>query len=382
MNILVVTATYPPSSNGVAVSTLRTVSELRKLGHSVVVIGPDHGEKIDTEYIALQTIHNIPFVPRDYPVIVPSLSPFQIRAIYKRSWDIIHVHHPKPLGLFALSLGELVHTPVVFTYHSQHDLNIEIYAGWLPVEIKKLLYSITVKDLCNRVNGVIATTHWLQKSLIKKFPHQRIYYASTAGLESPFYRNGNKTELRRKHNIPLNKFQFLVVSRLAKEKNIPYILSAFSVWAKRHDNGMLIIIGDGLYKGHLERFVQRCPFKSRIIFIGNIPNDKLSDWYNMSDIFLYSSISDTIGINILEAMSARLPVVARNHITSREIIRSGYNGILAENKITGFVRAMEVAIIEKKRLSHGAYETANHYMIKNTTKDLVHIYEDVIKRFV
>jgi 1,2-diacylglycerol 3-alpha-glucosyltransferase len=381
MNILVVTATYPPSANGVAVSTMRTVTELRRLGHTVAVIGPDHGKKSDTDYMALQTIRNIPFLPRDYPVIVPSLTLYQMHTMQKRSWDIIHVHHPKPLGTLALSIGLSLNAPVVFTYHTQHDLNLETHFGWLSAGIKKWIYHIVVKNLCFRVNGVIATTRWLQVSLQKKFPHQKIYHASTAGLESLFYVKDEKSILRKKHAIPSDSPVFLVVSRLSKEKNIPYILSAFSQWAKRHDKGILVLVGDGLYKEHLMKLVRKNRFKSRMIFIGNILNDQLADWYSMSDIFLYSSTTDTIGINILEAMSARLPVVARNHITSREVIRTGYNGILAGRGIAGYVKAMDAALKERKKLSYGARETAKQYMIKNTTKDLIRIYEDVITRF-
>jgi len=381
MNILIITATYPPSVNGVAVSTMRTVSELRRLGHAVVIIGPDHKDNPDPDYIAFQTIRNVPFVPRDYPVIMPSLSQSQMNLLKKRRWDIIHVHHYKPVGSFALSLGEVVHAPVVFTYHTQYDQYLETHARWIPTSIKKWLYHITVKDLCLRVHGVIATTQWLQHTLQKKFPHQNIYYASTAGLVSPFYVSGMKSTARHKYSIPPNVPVFLVVSRLAKEKNIPYILSAFSVWAKKHDKGMLLLAGDGLYKNHLEGLVQRSKNRSRVHFLGNIPNDQLFTWYSMADVFLYSSITDTIGINILEAMSARLPVVARNHITSREVVSTGYNGILANRGIKGFTYAMEEALRKKEKLSSGASKTAKEYLIQNTTNDLISIYNDIIARF-
>jgi len=381
MNILIITATYPPSVNGVAVSTMRTVSQLRRLGHTVTIIGPDHKDNPDPDYIAFQTIRNMPFVPRDYPVIVPTLSASQMKRLQKQKWDIIHVHHHKPVGSLALSLGELIHAPVVFTYHTQYDQYLETHAGWLPTSIKKWLYYITVKDLCLRVNGVIATTKWLQRALEKKFPRQHIYYASTAGLASTFYVSETKNTLRHKHSTPLNIPIFLVVSRLAKEKNISYILSAFFLWAKKHENGMLLIVGDGLYKSHLEGLSQKSQYASRIRFLGNIPNNQLSAWYSMSDVFLYSSITDTIGINILEAMSARLPVVAINHITSREVLRTGHNGILATRGIKGFADAMEQTLRDMKKLSSGGSETAKEYFIQKTTDDLLCIYKDVIARF-
>ena len=73
MNILVITATYPPSVNGVAISTQRTVLALKKRGHTVFVLGP--GEFL--------TLHNVPFAPKDYPIIFPFLFAIGFSATYE-----------------------------------------------------------------------------------------------------------------------------------------------------------------------------------------------------------------------------------------------------------------------------------------------------------
>ena len=81
-------------------------------------------------------------------------------------------------------------------------------------------------------------------------------------------------------------------------------------------------------------------------------------------------------------MSARLPVVARNHITTREVIRNGFNGILAGKGIKRFVSAMDEAMQKRTVLSRGAFEKSKEYMIGKTTTDLVDVYRDVIRRYV
>jgi len=376
-----ITATYPPSANGVAVSTLRTVRELRRVGHHVGILGPKTSI-VDPDYIAFQTIRHMPFVPADYPVIVPLLTPQLIKKLEKISWDVIHVHHHKPVGSIALALGKLFHIPVVFTYHTQYDRYIETHAGWIPSIVKKWLYRIAVRNLCVHVNGVIATTRWLREVLQRKLPRQNVYYASTAGLESPFAVSVKKQSLRQKYKIPVNGSVFITVSRLSKEKSISFLIKAFSLWARRHMTGTLIIVGDGPYRGRLEYVVHKKHLEARIQFTGKIPNADLGEWYCLANVFLYCSLTDTIGINIIEAMSARLPVVARNHITTREVIRNGFNGILAGKGIKRFVSAMDEAMQKRTVLSRGAFEKSKEYMIGKTTTDLVDVYRDVIRRYV
>jgi 1,2-diacylglycerol 3-alpha-glucosyltransferase len=378
MNILIVTATYPPSANGVAISTKRSVEALRSLGHRVVVIGPNfpNSEK-DLDYISFFTV-KIPFFGLvDYPIVIPASSVSFARKLPKITWDVIHVHHPFFVGEFAVSLGVVLQTPVLFTYHTQYDAYLN-HLTLLPEYVKKYLYKKNVLDFLNKLDGIIATTKWLQKDLMVKSGRQDVYYISTAGLPRSFVVQKSDAHLRAELGLPHKGPIFLSVSRLSPEKKTDILLRAFLVWAKTHPHGILIIIGDGSYRQTLESISRQHPQGKRILFVGKVPNEQLAPWYTVATVFLYSSVTDTIGINIIESMSAGVPVVAPDHYTTREIIQNHYNGILASRK--SIAEQMSVALKKRLLLSSGAKKTADRYDGTVLTKKLLLVYEKVRKK--
>lgn len=381
MNILVITATYPPSANGVAVSTKRTVSALRTLGHRVVVIGPRHPHgNIDDDYVALPTAWIPVFGLRDYPIPLPQSLPIVLRRVPRLRWDIVHVHHPIIAGPYAQTIARALHVPVVFTYHTQYDVAME-HIALLPSWITRWYYERTIVETLKKFSGIIATTKWLQEALEKKIPDVPIYYVSTAGLPKPFRVDATKQELRSRLGIRRRGPIFLSVSRLSPEKRTDILIAGFLAWAAKHPEGDLVIVGDGGHRAHLEHIVAKSTFAHRVQFIGKIPNEQLPSWYSAADIFLYSSITDTIGINILEAMSAGLPVVAPDHKTSREVIVDGKNGRLYKGPPARMAQAIHSALRIQKRLSAGALVTSRLYALSRTTKSLCRVYESIRQQY-
>jgi len=291
------------------------------------------------------------------------------------------VHHPVIAGPFAIKLGKKLCVPVVFTYHTQYDQYIEHFVG-LPQFMKrwlhKWIYQGVLLSTVRSFDGVIATTTWLKKILEKSISGTPVYYASTAGLTTPFLVSQSKQLLRKKLGLPLDEPVFLSVSRLSKEKRTDILLRGFLHWAQRHHKGILIIIGDGANRRHLEAIASRSPHHHRVKFMGKIPNEKLQSWYSSADVFLYSSITDTIGINILEAMSAGLPVVAPDHITTREIIVSGSNGVLYKGDASKMAKAIDMTIARRNIMAKQALAISKKYHISTTVRELMNIYETVI----
>ncbi len=385
MNILVITATYPPSANGVAVSTKRTVTALRKLGHRVVVYGPKRsGIPEEQDYIAAPTIR-IPLLGiSDYPIAIPHPVAVLCALLPDIRWDIIHVHHPVIAGPFAVRMGKKLGVPVVFTYHTRYDQYIEHFLG-APLYFRRWLYRWLYEgglvSIIRSFDGVIATTRWLKTMLTKTIPGLRVYYASTAGLTKSFFVRRSKQTLRRTLGLSEAEPVFLSVSRLSKEKRTDILLRGFLHWADTHDQGILVMVGDGGNRSYLESLSRASVHHARVRFVGKILNDDLPQWYSCADIFLYSSITDTIGINILEAMSAGLPVVAPDHLTTREIIVPGANGQLYKGNESGMAKAIDTALRYRNRLARGAFHTAKGYDVMITIRQLLGIYETLIRQY-
>lgn len=380
MNILVITATYPPSTNGVAVSTKRLVTALRLLGHRVVVVGPSHPGVHDNDYLALPTAR-IPLLGlSDYPLPLPPPARIFWRRLPAIQWDIIHVHHPFLMGTFALALRRHLDAPVVFTYHTQYDKYLD-HLTFLPRRLRHFLYTSAVLKLCQKFDRVIATTRWLQKELEKVLGHGKVVYATTAGIAKPFLVSQTKKNLRGALKLPPSEPILLSVSRLSWEKRTDILLRGFLRWAEHHTKGRLLVIGDGGYRRALEKLAKAHRQGHRVLFMGKIPNENLPPWYSSADLFLYSAITDTVGINIIEAMSAGLPVVAPDHKTTRELIRSGYNGILCSTASDSMAQAIDEVLMNEKRLSYGAINTVREYLLERTVQRILTIYEEARQEF-
>lgn len=384
MNILVITATYPPSANGVAVSTKRMVTALRKSGHRVVVYGPKRLGVSEPDYIAAPTIR-IPLLGiSDYPIAIPHPVDVLCAKLPDIRWDIIHVHHPVIAGPFAVRMGKKLGVPVVFTYHTRYDQYIEHFLG-VPLYFRRWLYRWLyegwVVHILRSFDGVIATTRWLKTMLSRNIPGLRVQYASTAGLTKSFLVRRSKASLRRALGLPEAGPVFLSVSRLSKEKRTDILLHGFLHWADTHPQGILVMVGDGGNRQFLESVTRASVHHARVRFVGKIPNDNLPQWYSSADLFLYSSITDTVGINILEAMSAGLPVVAPDHLTTREIIVPGVNGQLYKGNAFRMANAIDVALRNRRTLEKGARNTAKAYDIRITIRKLLDIYETLIRQY-
>ena len=116
----------------------------------------------------------------------------------------------------------------------------------------------------------------------------------------------------------------LCVGRLAAEKNLSLVLSAFERLVGVNAHVKLVLVGDGPLKPSLEK---KHP---EVVFAGFRTGEDLAQHYASADMFLFPSLTETFGNVTLEAMSSGLPVVAFRHAAAAELIHSGVNGQLIE----------------------------------------------------
>lgn len=379
MNILIITLTYKPSLNGVAIYTSRLVKWLRKNGHSVWVIGPKVKNLHDPQYLSLPTIFDVPFVPSDYPVALPIITNKQMKNLATVKWDIIHVQHPSIFTKFAVSLGQKLSAPVVFTYHTHYEQYIQTFVNWLPEFTQKDIYEKQVLDVCNEVQAVFVNTPWIKDMLRHKITTPT-YLSPTSGLEKLFYKPDSKVNSRKLLKLPEGKPIFLSVARLDKVKNIDFIIRAFAQWKKRH-SGYLMLVGDGNERATLESLVKKLRLGSSVRFVGPIANTDISVWYNSADVFLFASTTDTLGISLIEALSAGLPVVAKKYPATESLIIPGKNGYLTKNTLNDYVKFMELAYANIQEMQPYSIETAKSYLLDKVMQELLNNYKSVISKY-
>ncbi len=140
-------------------------------------------------------------------------------------------------------------------------------------------------------------------------------------------RKPDREKTREKYGVHSEEKLVLFVGRLTSQKGCEYLIRAIPYIAKFF-NVKLLIAGDGYLRGELEGIAVRAGVRTRTIFAGFVGDDDLTDLFLCSDLMMIPSVYEPFGVVALEAMAARLPVVASNVDGLAEIIKHEENGIL------------------------------------------------------
>jgi len=393
LHIAIVTNNYTPYSGGVVSSINAFTEQLLAQGHRVTIITLDFlGQK-----------HTDP----DYVIRIPSLTQFThyknycavpwrpranlLEILRKLSPDVVHMQHPFLLCQSALKAARRLSIPVVFTYHTMY----ERYCHYVPLYQPFVEFAVTKKVLrfCKKVDQIIAPSSAIYDHLIKNgvttpvevipSPLQKNFIFFEGACPTKLDLSGEalaKTEERRRDAASLaqnKKFNLLLVSRLVKEKNVPFVLDVLKqLDAKKYH---LKIIGYGQQESFLRAYAYEELQLSRdqVQFIIKPPQEKLVQAYCEADLFLFPSTSDTQGLVLAEAMAGRTPVIAIDGPGQRDIVHNGFNGFIVGSKKEMVQKIKQIADDGNLLISlkNGALQTAQSYSPMALTSRLLQVYK-------
>src|SRR5689334_6784146 len=207
--------------------------------------------------------------------------------------NVIHAHSTLPGGWAALGLGRRTGIPVVLTEHSSP------YTMHLTTELKRQLVCETLRD----VNRVVAVSPTLAAQLSEVQPGVEIEIIGEM-VRTDFFVPGNGV----KHS---HGTTFFVAARLAEEKGLPHLIKAVHLLVEKGLNAFdLVIGGDGPIRRDLEDMVQTLGISNYCRFLGSLNRDEVRAGMQACDVFVLSSLRETFGIVVGEAMGCGKPVIA------------------------------------------------------------------------
>jgi 1,2-diacylglycerol 3-alpha-glucosyltransferase len=175
------------------------------------------------------------------------------------------------------------------------------------------------------------------------------------------------------HEVVLN------VGRIAYEKDLNVLLSAFARLKSWRPKAKLLLVGRGPYEPGLRALVRKKGIADDVIFAGFIPDDELPSYYAASDAFAIASRFETQGLAILEAMASGRPVAGVNFRAIPEFVRDGRNGFLFPPRdANGAAAAIDLCLDDRTTLGRGARQTAEGYTVESTTRKLLRVYETLV----
>lgn len=337
LRVALITETWPPEVNGVAMTLRRMVNGLIARGHGVQLIRPRQTPS-DTAAPdgALEEVlaHSLR-LPR-YEGLKLGL-PARRRLL--REWsmrrpDLVHVATEGPLGWTAVTAANKLRIPVTSDFHT----NFDHYSGHYGVAWLRQPVAAYLRRFHNRTAATYVPTAALAARLSAQ-GYERVEVVSR-GVDTTLYSPARRDEaLRRSWGLAPGALGVMCVGRLAPEKNLSLALEAFEAIRRQRPDARMILVGDGPLRASLERA------HPQVVFAGMRIGDDLAAHYASADLFLFASQTETFGNVTLEAMASGLCPVAYDYAAAAEVVRDLGNGGLARfGDAEGFIeRALQLA---------------------------------------
>ncbi|HKA42031.1 MAG TPA: glycosyltransferase family 1 protein [Burkholderiales bacterium] len=352
LRIAIVTETYLPEVNGVAITMGHMIAGLRHCRHDIQLIRPrQHQEEMPANEPGFEEVlvQGIP-IPR-YDALKLGLPAKQrLRRLWSaKRPDIVHIVTEGPLGWSALSAAHQLGLPVCTDFHTNFHTYTEHYGiGWLRKPITAYL-----RKFHNRSLATLVPTAAIRLEL------ERLGLANlrvvSRGVDTILFSPRRRSpQLRASWGLGSTDMAVIYVGRIAPEKNLPLLLRAFEAMREANPRLRLVLVGDGPARAALESS------HPEHVFAGMRTGEDLAAHYASGDIFLFPSTTETYGNVTMEAMASGLAVVAYDYAAAHQHIRQGVDGLLAAvDDAAGFTRLAVGLANDRGRAGHlGAHARA------------------------
>lgn len=257
----------------------------------------------------------------EFPPYESALSGTLVDVVKTYQLDILHVHYAIPhasSAYFAQKMLELegIHIPYVTTLHGT-DITL---VG------QELNYRPVVEFAINQSNAVTAVSNSLKQETLQKFNVQQDINVIYNFVDHARFKQYDQSQAR-KIIAPNGEKILTHVSNFRKVKRVDDVVRMFK-FLHTHLPSKLLLIGDGPERSKVEDMCRCEAFKKDVLFLGK--QERLEDIYNLSDLFILPSQSESFGLAALEAMACGLPVISSNAGGIPEVNMHGSTGYLSD----------------------------------------------------
>jgi len=342
LKIGILNDSFPPTIDGVANTAY----------HYARVIQQNHGDAVAVTPKYPGVRDNCPFEVYRYPSVpMPkrvgyragnSFSPTTVSNLVNMRFDLLHVHAPFSSSLLASQIQSKVNIPIVFTYHTKFDVDIDKRAPKPANVVMKQL----VKSNLHAANEV-----WVvSRGAVESLRHM--------GYNGPFKVMENGTDFRRDraadaavaeidrtYRLQSGEWVFLFVGRMMWYKNVRLALDALKILK---DGGLpfrMFFAGGGIDLPEITQYAASLGLQNNAVFLGPVSDrEKLRAFFSRANLFIFPSTYDTSGLVVKEAAACSLPSVLVRGSCAAEGVSDGVTGFLCGENAPDCARAVLQAV--------------------------------------
>ncbi len=370
--------TYLPFVGGVEQSIATFAQEFRDRGHRCLVVTPEMegAEDSTREVLRIPAVKQVAGTPFSVHIPVPGLIGAKLSEFEP---DIIHSHHPFLLGDAALRQARKRGVPLVFTYHTVWERYADFFMN---KTLKEMFVKLTV-EYSNLCSHVIAPSKSMQDFLVSLGVTRPITVIPT-GIDTAFLGSGDRQRGRAALGVSDKDKVAGFVGRVGPEKNLLFLTEAALQWCRRDADARFMVVGNGVLIPEIKRLFAEAGMESHLIAPGILKGQALADAYAAMDVFAFTSMTETQGIVLAEAMAAGKPILAIDAPGAREAVTDGVDGRLlpADVSAQDFAQVIEESMENPYVLEtwgRNAVSRSLQYSRQDTADRMLRLYQQLIE---
>lgn len=385
MKILITTDLYTTNTNGVVTSLKNLAYELIKKGHDVKILtfadkhsGSRNGNVYYIRSLPMDIIYPNVRIPASYGNKI-------VKELMEWHPDIIHSQCEFFSYRFAKRIAKKTGAPIVHTYHTLY----EQYVTYIfpSRRIGKHIVSMASRHILKNADVIIAPTSKVETAL-RGYGLKNKICVIPSGIDLSCHKNRLSESLRTQKRLALGiengKKVLINLGRLGNEKNLSELLYYFKDAKLHHPELVFLIVGDGPAKKELEKTASELNISDNVIFTGMVSPGDVTQYYQLADIFVSASTSETQGLTYIEASANGLPLLCRRDPCLSDVLINGKNGIDYETE-NEFQNALEKMLSNSewmKAAEQKSREIANHFEKSLFGNRVEALYADVLEKLL
>lgn len=396
MRIGLFTDQYYPSISGVVTSIKMLYEGLTDLGHECFIFTSyDEKKALPNEELLGKNIINIPGRPYPFKNLRDYRYSFTHRRFLKYveecNLDIIHVHTEYNIAKLARLASKKFSIPLVHTLHTLWSDYFKYVSPFFDKhahkQMEKLLRGLFLNPVSKQSCIEIVPTKKVldQKEIYGLGDDVRVI---PTGIDINRFNQNNFSKdeiLSLKHRLGIkdDQFVFLYIGRTSKEKSISVLLKSYANACKDNDNAVFLIVGGGPELDELKELANKLGINKHVIFTNLISWEEIPKYYQLGDIFLNASQTETQGLTYIEALASSVPILIQRDDCVSFIVDDYYNGIFFDGEDDLALKMKEIlrAPDTLKKIKANTSKSIEKYSKENYSQNVLEIYNEAIEKF-
>ena len=388
MKIGIFTDAYEPHISGVTTSIKMLKEALEKMHHEVYIVTANldgKGFKYDKKN---KIIYMTGIKTGIYQTKLTGIYSSKAMRIIK-SWhlDVIHSQTEFGVGYFSRIVAKRLNIPVVHTYHTLYEDYVHyVTHGHFNNFAKKLAIKITKYYCEKKCDELIVPTDKIKDLFVNKYGIKKYANVIPTGIDIDKFQVNEEmkkeiTKIKKKYKIKDTDFVIGSVGRIAPEKSFDKLLYNIKDMVKVNNNIKVMLVGGGPELENLQKLTKELKLDNFVIFTDKVDYSLVPIYFNIFDVVVSFSTTETQGLTIIEGLAASKPTICTDDESFKAMIEHNYNGYLFknDNEFKHYIFKLMNDGKLYKEMSINARNSTYKYSKEVFASDILKVYHKAIK---